>query len=100
MYMTILMKDYNVIENIYKARNFNFVSDVGISESVISYFASDKSKHNSQVISKQGGKGTRGTLETFIQRSMNSLIFALFSFKLDSKNQPEQIALWKPEIFV
>ena len=66
---------YNVIENIYKARNFNFVSDVGISESVISYFASDKSKHNSQVISKQGGKGTRGTLETFIQRSMNSLKF-------------------------
>ena len=43
----------NVIENICKARNSKFVSEVGLKETMVSNLASGKSRHSSQVFSKQ-----------------------------------------------
>ena len=60
---------YNVYENILKARNSKFVSDVGVKEHMVSYLSSNKSIHNSQVFSKQGGKGTRPVLEMVLKNS-------------------------------
>jgi hypothetical protein len=59
----------NVYENILKARNSKFVSDVGVKEHMVSYLSSVKSIHNTQVFSKQGGKGTRPVLEMVLQNS-------------------------------
>ena len=40
---------YNVLENIMKSRNNNYVSQIGISENIICHFGSNKCKHNTQV---------------------------------------------------
>ena len=53
----------NVWENILKARNSKFLSETGVKEHMINYLASGKSRHATQVFSKQGGKGTRPLLE-------------------------------------
>lgn len=66
----------NVIENICKARNSKFVSEVGLKEHMVSYLASGKSRHSSQVFSKQGGKGTRPLLERILKTSENICKFS------------------------
>ena len=53
---------YNAYENILKARNSKFISEIGLKEHMVSYLASGKAIHNTQVFSKQGGKGTRPVL--------------------------------------
>jgi hypothetical protein len=58
---------YNAYENILKARNSKFVSDVGLKEHMVSYLSSGKAIHNTQVFSKQGGKGTRPVLEMILK---------------------------------
>ena len=40
---------YNVYENVLKARNSKFVSDVGVKEHMVSYLSSSKSIHSTQV---------------------------------------------------
>ena len=49
---------YNVLENIMKSRNNNYVSQIGISENIICHFGSNKCKYNTQVLNKLGGKGS------------------------------------------
>ena len=51
------------------ARNSKFNSAVGIKEHMVAYLASGKSRHTSQVFSKQGGKGTRPLLEIILKNS-------------------------------
>ena len=60
---------YNAYENILKARNSYFISDVGLKEHMVSYLSSGKARHNTQVFSKQGGKGTRPVLEMILKNS-------------------------------
>ena len=48
---------YNAVENIFKARNAKYVSDIGLKEHMVSYLSSEKAIHSSQVFSKQGAKG-------------------------------------------
>ena len=59
----------NIFENILKARNNKFSSESGIKEHMIVYLSSGKSRHSSQVFSKQGGKGTRPVLEMILKNS-------------------------------
>ena len=59
----------NVWENILKARNSKFLSETGVKEHMINYLASGKSRHATQVFSKQGGKGTRPLLENILKNS-------------------------------
>ena len=66
---------YNAYENILKARNSKFISEVGLKEHMVSYLASGKAIHNTQVFSKQGGKGTRPVLERVLKNSEDALKF-------------------------
>ena len=66
----------NIVENILKARSKNYVSEVGLKEHMVSYLASGKSIHSSQIFSKQGGKGTRPVLEKVLKNSEESLTFS------------------------
>ena len=50
----------NIYENILKARNGKYISEAGLKEHMVSYLASGKARHSSQIFSKQGGKGARG----------------------------------------
>ena len=59
----------NIYENILKARNTKFVSIVGLKEHMVAYLSSGKSRHTSQVFSKQGGKGCRPLLEIILTNS-------------------------------
>ena len=43
----------NAYENLLKARNLKFVSGIGVKEHMVAYLASGKSRHNTQVFSKQ-----------------------------------------------
>ena len=77
----------NVYENILKARNSKYVSKVGLKEHMVTYLASGKSRHATQVFSKQGGKGTRPVLEKILKNSEGVCKFStpekrflLFSF--------------------
>ena len=65
----------NIYENILKARDNNFVSKVGVKEHMVTYLASGKSRHASQIFSKQGGKGSRPVLENILKNSANSFKF-------------------------
>ena len=60
---------YNAVENIFKARNAKYVSDIGLKEHMVSYLSSGKAIHSSQVFSKQGAKGTRPVLEMVLKNS-------------------------------
>ena len=62
----------NAYENLLKARNSKYVSDIGLKEHMVVYLASGKSMHASQVFSKQGGKGTRPLLELILQKTGGS----------------------------
>ena len=66
----------NIVENILKARCKNYVSEAGLKEHMVSYLASGKSIHSSQIFSKQGGKGTRPVLERVLKNSEESLTFS------------------------
>ena len=66
----------NIVENIYKARCSKYVSDSGLAEHMVSYLASGKSIHSSQIFSKQGGKGTRPVLENILKKSEELLTFS------------------------
>ena len=59
----------NIYENILKARNKQFNSVVGTEEHMVSYLDSGKSRHATQVFSKQGGKSTRPVLENILKNS-------------------------------
>ena len=59
----------NAYENILKARNGKFISEAGIKEHMVTYLASGKSRHSTQIFSKQGGKGTRPVLEKILKNS-------------------------------
>ena len=59
----------NIYENFLKARNKLFNSAVGIKEHMVSYLDSGKSRHTSQVFSRQGGKSTRPVLEDILKQS-------------------------------
>ena len=48
---------YNAYENLLKARNSKFVSEIGLKEHMVTYLSSGKARHTTQVFSKQGGKG-------------------------------------------
>ena len=61
----------NVYENLLKARNSKFNCSVGVKEHMVAYLASGKSRHTSQVFSKQGGKATRPVLEAILKNSEN-----------------------------
>ena len=65
----------NVYENLLKARNSKFNSVVGVKENMVVYLSSGKSRHTSQVFSKQGGKGTRPLLETILKNSESICVF-------------------------
>lgn len=61
----------NVYENMLKARNSKFVSEIGIKEHMLS----GKSLHASQVFSKQGAKGKRSITEMILKNSESVCIF-------------------------
>ena len=61
----------NVYENMLKARNSKFVSEIGIKEHMLS----GKSLHASQVFSKQGAKGKRSISEMILKNSESVCIF-------------------------
>ena len=65
----------NIYENILKARNTMFNSAVGTKEHMVSYLDSGKSRHATQVFSKQGGKSTRPVLENILKNSEDSCKF-------------------------
>ena len=65
----------NAYENLLKARNLKFVSNIGVKEHMVSYLASGKSRHSTQVFSKQGAKGTRPVLEIVLKNSEDLLKF-------------------------
>ena len=48
---------------------------MGIKEHMVVYLSSGKSRHTSQVFSKQGGKGTRPLLETILNNSESICVF-------------------------
>ena len=66
---------YNVLENIMKSRNNNYVSQIGISENIICHFGSNKCKHNTQVLNKLGGKGHKQSIDTLINDSLTKMTF-------------------------
>ena len=59
-----------------KARNGKYISEAGLKEHMVSYLASKKARHSSQIFSKQGGKGTRPVLEKVLANSEASLKFS------------------------
>ena len=66
----------NMVDNLYKARNANFVSPSGVRESLIVYLSSAKSVDCTQVISKQGGKGGRTVVDKIIKHSVTENCFS------------------------
>ena len=65
----------NAVENLIKARNTNFTSITGLREHLVAYIASNRSRHVTQVFSKQGAKGTRPLLEKIMDNSMKTSNF-------------------------
>ena len=59
----------NAYENLLKARNSKYFSASGIKEHLAVYLSSGKSRHSSQIFSKQGGKSTRPILENILKNS-------------------------------
>ena len=62
----------NVLENMVKARNFNYVSKIGARQAMVTYMKSDKSKTVLQIFNKTGAKGSRPILEEVIKNTENS----------------------------
>ena len=60
---------YNAYENLLKARNSKFVSEIGLKEHMVTYLSSGKARHTTQVFSKQGGKGSRPVLGKILKNS-------------------------------
>ena len=59
----------NVVENLLKARNWNFLSHTGLKEHLSTFLATGKNKLTSQVMCKQGGKGSRNILQEILDES-------------------------------
>ena len=65
----------NAVENLMKARNNNHVSVSGVREHIVAYLSSGKSRHVTQLFSKQGPKGSRPLLENILENSMEVFKF-------------------------
>ena len=63
---------YNVIENLQKERNKNYVSQPGLKEHLCLHLASSKSIRASQVMSKVGAKGSIKSVEKVLSNSVLS----------------------------
>ena len=100
----------NIYENILKSRNDRYTSPVGIKEHMVVYLSSGKSRHTSQVFSKQGGKSTRTILDQILVNSEeickfkppeNAFLFysydniqtLLKSYRLGGDNQKKALAI-------
>ena len=64
-----LNEKFNIYDNLLKARNFNYVSDVRVREGIIAFISSSKSFDATTVLSKQGGKGTKNVLNRVIRNT-------------------------------
>ena len=64
-----LNEKFNIYDNLLKARNFNYVSDVSVREGIIAFISSSKSFDATTVLSKQGGKGTKNMLNRVIRNT-------------------------------
>ena len=65
----IFNEKFNIYDNLLKARNHNYVSDVSMREGIIAFISSSKSFDTTTVFSKQGGKGTKHVLNRIIRNT-------------------------------